>query len=450
MLGTDDAAIQARQALELALRVGDVLLTAGMSANDVVVEMLRITEAYRLERVHIDITSTSIAVTYYATPTTVPMTLVRTVQPDVLDFTKVRRTQALVEGIHAGRPLEDAINDLEAIRRAPRLYSEWVASTGNAAIAPGVALLFTMSWQILVITFLTGFAVDRLLVWAGRRRLPPFFSQLAAAAFITLVATGTTFLGSHGVDILLGVDPTLIVVGGIILLVAGMTAVGAMQDAIDQFYVTASARFLEVAMMTAGIVLGIVAGLQAGVALGHPIAVSTQSLTLGPVPAQFIGATVISAAFALSAYAGLITVVLSGLMGALAWAGYLGMVRLGFGEVTANAAGALLAAFVATLIARRFRTPNFALIAAAILPLVPGLSLFTGLLQAVGSLTEPADLAASGVTLLQALGVAVGIAAGATLGTYLGRPVKEQLRRIRNLPVPGRSRSSPSKQASEP
>jgi uncharacterized membrane protein YjjP (DUF1212 family) len=442
MLESDDAATQARQALELALRVGDVLLTAGMSANDVVVEMLRITEAYGLSRVHVDVTFTSIAVTYYAAPTTVPMTLVRTVQPDVLDFTRVRRVQALVEGIHAGRPLADAISDLEEIRDAPRLYSDWVASAGNAAIAPGVTLLFTVSWQILVITFLTGFAVDRLLVWASARRLPPFFFQLAAAAFITLVATGVSALGSHGVGILLGVDPTLIVVGGIILLVAGMTAVGAMQDAIDQFYVTASARFLEVAMMTAGIVLGILAGLQVGVALGHPIAVSTQALTLGPVVAQFVGATVISAAFALSAYAGLITVVLSGLMGALGWAGYLGMVTFGFGEVTANAAGALLAAFVATIIARRFRTPNFALIAAAILPLVPGLSLFTGLLQAVGTLAQPGDLAASGVTLLQALGVAVGIAAGATLGTYLGRPVKEQLRRIRNLPIP-RTRSLP-------
>jgi uncharacterized membrane protein YjjP (DUF1212 family) len=436
MLGSDDAATQARRSLELALRVGDVLLAAGMSANDVVVEMLRITEAYGLKRVHVDLTFTSITVTYYAAPTTVPMTLVRTVQPDVLDFTKVRRVQALAEGIRAGLPLEDAINDLEEIRDAPRLYSGWVASAGNAAIAPGVTLLFTVSWQILVITFITGFAVDRLLLWASARRLPPFFSQLGAAAFITLVATGVSALGSYGVDILLGVDPTLIVVGGIILLVAGMTAVGAMQDAIDQFYVTASARFLEVAMMTAGIVLGIVAGLQVGVALGHPIAVSTQSLTLGPVVAQFIGATVISAAFALSAYAGLITVVLSGLMGALGWAGYLEMVTLGFGEVTANAAGALLAAFVATIIARRFRTPNFALIAAAILPLVPGLSLFTGLLQAVGSSTQPGDLAASGVILLQALGVAVGIAAGATLGTYLGRPVKEQLRRIRNLPRP--------------
>ena len=40
MLRNDDAATHARQVLELALRVGDVLLTAGMSANDVVVEML--------------------------------------------------------------------------------------------------------------------------------------------------------------------------------------------------------------------------------------------------------------------------------------------------------------------------------------------------------------------------------------------------------------------------
>ena len=442
MLGSEDAATQARQALELTLRIGDLLLTAGMSANDVVVEMLRITEAYGLNRVHIDLTFTSIAVTYYAAPTTVPMTLVRTVQPDVLDFTKVRRVQSLVEGIHAGLALEDAINSLERIRSAPHPYSKWVASAGNAGIAPGVTLLFTVSWQILVITFITGFAMDRLLAWASVRRLPPFFSQLAGAAFVTLVATGVNTLGAHGVGILLGVDPTLIVVGGIIFLVAGMTAVGAMQDAIDQFYVTASARFLQVAMMTGGIVLGIVAGLEVGVTFGHPITVSTQALTLGPVVAQFVGATVISAAFALSAYAGFETVVLAGLMGALGWAGYLGMVTLGFAETPANAAGALLAAFVATIVARRSRTPGFGLIAAAILPLVPGLSLFTGLLQAVGTLGQPGDLAASGVTLLQALGVAVGIAAGATLGTYLGRPVKEQLRRIRNLPRP-RPRSIP-------
>jgi uncharacterized membrane protein YjjP (DUF1212 family) len=52
-----------------------------------------------------------------------------------------------VQDIHAGLPLEDAINSLERIRDAPHPYSKWVASAGNAAIAPGVTLLFTVSWQ---------------------------------------------------------------------------------------------------------------------------------------------------------------------------------------------------------------------------------------------------------------------------------------------------------------
>jgi uncharacterized membrane protein YjjP (DUF1212 family) len=51
-------------------------------------------------------------------------------------------------------------------------------------------------------------------------------------------------------------------VGGIVMLVAGMTIVGAAQDAIDQFYVTASARLLDVILRTAGIVVGIVASLE--------------------------------------------------------------------------------------------------------------------------------------------------------------------------------------------
>jgi hypothetical protein len=44
-----------RAALELALRVRDTLLSAGMSPNDVVVLMLCITAAYGLQHVHVDV-----------------------------------------------------------------------------------------------------------------------------------------------------------------------------------------------------------------------------------------------------------------------------------------------------------------------------------------------------------------------------------------------------------
>jgi uncharacterized membrane protein YjjP (DUF1212 family) len=68
----------------------------------------------------------------------------------------------------------------------------------------------------------------------------PFFQQFAGAGFITLIAAGITEATAQGVGFFVGVDPTLVVVGGIVMLVAGMTIVGAAQDAIDEFYLTAS------------------------------------------------------------------------------------------------------------------------------------------------------------------------------------------------------------------
>ncbi len=108
---------------------------------------------------------------------------------------------------------------------------------GNAGVGVGSVLLFTVSWKVLLITLISGCLLDRLLAVLSRARVPPFFGQFAGAAMMTLIAAGVYAAGRLGVKVLAGVDPTVIVVGGIVMLVAGMTIVGAMQDAIDQFYV---------------------------------------------------------------------------------------------------------------------------------------------------------------------------------------------------------------------
>jgi uncharacterized membrane protein YjjB (DUF3815 family) len=248
---------------------------------------------------------------------------------------------------------------------------------------------------------------------------------------MTLIAVGATAAGRGGVKVLSGLDPTLIVVGGIVMLVVGMTIVGAMQDAIDQFYVTASARLLEVTLQTAGIVVGIVAVLQLVLQLGAPVMISPNPVGLGPLSAQFLGAGLICASFAVWAYADLATIALAVAIGLVGWAGYSATATLGVGEVAASAAGALTAALAATLVIRRSSIPSFALISAALLPLVPGLSLYNGLLQLVGTVPGHGDPAAGAATLFVAVSVALGLASGATLGTYLGRPIANQLRRIR-------------------
>ena len=426
-----DSPVPAAGALDLAVQIAGCLLSAGMSANDVVVVALRITRTYGLRRVHFDVTYTSISASYYPAPGVPPITCIRTVQPDIIDYTQVRALDRLSTDIEHGLPLSDAAATFLAIRTARRRYPGWVSMLGNAGVGVGTVLLFTASWKVLLITLISGCLLDRLLVVLGRARVPPFFSQFAGAAMMTLIAAGAYAAGRRGVEVLAGVDPTVIVVGGIVMLVAGMTIVGAMQDAIDQFYVTASARVLEVVLLTAGIVVGIVAVLQIAFRVGAPVAISPDPVELGPLGAQFLGAGLICASFAVWAYADLATIALAAVIGLLGWAGYTATAAVGAGEVPANALGALAAAFVATLLIRRSSIPGFALVSAAILPLVPGLSLYNGLLQLTGTSPGSGDLAAGVGTLLLAVSIALGIAAGATLGTYLGRPIVDQLRRIR-------------------
>jgi uncharacterized membrane protein YjjP (DUF1212 family) len=427
---TEPPPVNPHAALQLAMRIGDALLAAGMSANDVVLFVLRVTEAYGLAGVHVDVTYTAMTASYYPSPGAPPITSVRVVRPAIVDYTRVRRLDRLVGRIGRGLSLAEAAQALEEIRSAPPPYPRWISMVGNAGLATAVSLLFSTDWKILLLAFLTGCVVDLMIGWSDRRRVPPFFRNFMAAAFVTLVAAGITYAGNAGVSFFVGVDTTLLVVGGIVMLLAGMMVVGAVQDAIDQFYVTAAARIFEVFMRTAGIVAGIVAALALAKYLGVVLTISAEPLALGPLWAQFVAVGLIAAMFSVSVYSDAVTIVLATTMALISWTGYLSALRLELAVVPANAAAALVSATLTTLIVRRTHVPGFGLVTASLLPLVPGLALYRGLLQLIGTEPATADPAAGGATLLLALGVAVGIGAGASLGISFGRPIADQVRRI--------------------
>lgn len=416
--------------LQLAMRVGDQLLAAGMSANDVVLFALKITEAYGLTAVHVDVTYTAMTASYLPAPGRAPVTAVRVVRPTEPDYTRVRRLLRLIKRIERGLPLAEAAAELETIRSAPHAYPRWVGMVGKAGLSPAVSLLYTTNWKVLLLTFLSGLLVGLLLAGFDRRRVPPFFGHLTAAGIITLLAAAITHAGRHGIGFFVGLDPTLVVVGGIIMLLAGVMMVGAVQDAIDQFYVTASARVLEVFMRTGGIVAGIVAGLALAQYLGAPLTISAEPIALGPPTAQFAAAGLIALTFAISAYADLVTIALSVTISLVGWVVFTGAKQVQLATVPANTAAALVVALLTALIVRRTQVPGFGLITAGVLPLVPGLAIYRGLLQIVGVEPGEGDVAAGGSTLLLALGVAVGIGAGASFGTFLGRPIAATVRRI--------------------
>jgi uncharacterized membrane protein YjjP (DUF1212 family) len=425
-------AVEAQKVIRLCLRMGALLLDAGMAANDIVVVLLRVTHAYRVLPVHIDVMFTSITISYSPGAEAPAITLMRYVQPSVTDYYKAQLNAELCDKITLGLGIDEATAEFSRIRALPRRHPWWVSMVGNAAVGVGVALLYTTSVRVLLVTFVVSCLADRVVASLGRVRMPPFFVQVFAAAFITLLAAAVAYAGRVGVGVLVGIDPTMIVVGGIVVLVAGTLAVSAAQDAIDQFYVTAAARILETFMRTAGIVVGLLIGLAVAYAGGFGIYVTPDPIAGAPGPARLAGAMVASLGWALYGYAGRATVVLSTAMGLVAGLGYLAGIEAGFGEVGASALGAFLGALASTVLVRRSNVPAFALIASALPSLVPGLALYKGLLLLAGTVDAPADPAAGQVTLGLAMAVALAVAAGASFGTYIGRPLASQMRRIRD------------------
>ncbi|WP_432477740.1 threonine/serine ThrE exporter family protein [Nocardioides sp. GXQ0305] len=417
--------------LDLTMRIGDHFLASGMSANDVVVQMLRVIHAYGLSDVHVDLTYTSISVTHYRGPTKAPLTVTRIVQPLLVDYTKVRDLDVLLARIEDGLGVEEAVEAYEAISHADQPYPHWVAALGSGGIAAGATLSFSTSWELVGISFLSGLTMDRLMTWLHKRRLPPFFSQAVVAGLMTMIAGLVAYLGRIGWGPFEDLDPTLIVVGGIVMLLAGVMIVGAVQDAIDQFYVTATARMLEVMMRTAGIVAGILVALSALEAWGGGFRIVNTSDSAAPLWAQYAGAGLIALSFAVYSFSDLGTIALTTSVALVGWSFYVALAEAGFGEVSANTVGALVVGFCATIIVRTTHAPGFGMESGGILPLVPGLALLNGLMQMVQEGGGNPAIVAGGKTLFTGVLVAFGIAAGATLGTYFGRPVNEQVRRFR-------------------
>jgi len=257
--------------------------------------------------------------------------------------------------------------------------------------------------------------------------VPYFFAQIAGGFVLTVVAALSPLLQYTGIDAAAAIRPSVIVASGIVLMLAGLTVVGAAQDAIDGFALTATGRILELTTQTLGVVLGILAGLETVRVLGTGMSPPSNALPLGPVSVQFVGAAVIAIAVAVINGAGARIIVVSATLSLVAWAGYLGASSLGFEVAAASGVGAFIGSFAGIVVAYRLHVPSVAITTAAILPMVPGAAVFRGLLGIVESGDDPAVLMTGVTTLTGAATIGIALAVGASLGIYLGQPVRATL-----------------------
>ena len=414
-----------RAVVELAVRAGIALMATGAAASDVVASVLRLTAAYGLRSVHVDVTFSALTVSYNRGPHADPLTMTRVVRTRYQDFTRLSRLHDVVDQVDADpMPVEDARERFDAVIHAPHPYRRWVTTVATAAMGAGTSLLAGGGWVVVLTSIVSAAVISRVLTTIGRRGVPGFFAQAIGAAVPTVFAIGLAVVQESGAW-LDGVLPSLVVASGIVVLLAGLSLVGAAQDAIEGFYVTAAARVFQVLVLTLGIVVGIVVVLGVASRLGVVLAISPDSEILAGPVLQLVAAAIIAAGWAISSYTSVRSALLTALAGAVGWLVSLLVTDAG----TSAAFAASVIGFGTQLARQRFRFSALAVTTAAIVPLLPGRAVYRGLFEIVNGEAGSGLYQGLG-TLLGAVGVGMGLAAGVSLGTYGAKLATETVRTL--------------------
>lgn len=408
------------ESADLALRVGEVVLASGAGAADVNATVLAVTRACGLRQVHVDITFNTLTVSYQPGLDDPPQTYIRTVNYRGLDYGSLTAVDDLVDHlVHHTIDRRSARQRIAEIRSAAKPYPRWLVSVASGLVAVGMAILLRGNLLETAVAFVTTVLLDQALRQLARRRIPGFYQQIAGALLATSVA-----LILQSLDV--PVRPSIIIAASIVVLLAGVTIVGAVQDALTGYYVTASARTFEAALLTGGVIAGVSLGLTVGLRFGVELGVTTRTVfAVDDLLVSLAGGTLVSVAFALNCYAPLRALLPAGLVGLTAHAVYEPIVAADLGSALGAAVAAIAAGILSFSLAGRFQVPPLVLVVSGIVGLLPGLTIYRGLFQ----LLTIRD-AEGFFLMLTAASIAVGLAAGVLLGEYIAQPLKREARKL--------------------
>lgn len=403
--------------LDFCLRVGELLLSSGAGAADVTATMQALAWQYGVRHAEVDVTFTALSMGYQPAPDEPSVVLMRGVKQREIDYEDLTLVDHLVSDVLRGEvELKEARIRLGRIVSSGHARPRWVATVGWGVMAAGVGIMLGGGPVVAVIAAVAAIAIDRLQLLMGRRRLPFFYQQVAGAGVATLfgvVAAASWF----------DLDPSLVVTSNLIMLLAGIGFMGALQDALSGFYVTGGARLTEALLATAGIIAGVSGGLTiadvVGVEVGHLDPGATE---LKELPVMAVGAAICAAAFAFASYAPLRALLPVGLVAAVAMVISKSVTIGGVGSTWGTAVAAFFVGLVAYGVAGRMRVPPLVVAVSAVVPMLPGLSIYRALsLLAEGGFQTSAGLLA----MVTAISIAIALSSGVILGEYVAQPLRQ-------------------------
>ncbi|MBB1252679.1 threonine/serine exporter family protein [Streptomyces sp. OF3] len=427
--GDEETGPAAPRVLDLTLRIGELLLAGGEGAEDVEAAMFGVAHAYGLDRCEPTVTFTLLSVTYQPSLVDDPVTLSRTVRRRGTDYTRLAAVFRLVDDITSSEvTLEEAYRRLAEIRRNRHPFSKNELTVAAGLLAGAAATLVGGGPIVFVLAAVGAMLGDRL-AWAlSSRGLPEFYQFVAAAmppaAMGVMVTTVTHPLFDD-------VRASAVITGGLFALIPGRALVAAVHDGLTGYYITASARLLEVVYLVVGIVVGVLAVLYLGEQFGPGFNPDAVYARRRPVT-QLFAAMLLTFSFCVMLQQELRTVAWATLNGGVAWLVFGSLAHTGgIDPVPATFAAAGLVGLFGQLLSRYQSASSMPYITAAIGPLLPGSATYFGLLGiAQGHMDRGFQHLATAAAL--ALAIAIGVNLGGELARlFIKAPGLE-------TPLPGR------------
>ncbi|MET7987076.1 MULTISPECIES: threonine/serine exporter family protein [unclassified Streptomyces] len=409
----DESGPAVPRVLDLTLRIGELLLAGGEGAEDVETAMFAVCRSYGLDRCEPNVTFTLLSISHQPSLVDDPVTASRTVRRRGTDYTRLAAVYRLVDDLSDPEtviPLEEAYRRLAEMRRNRHPYPGWVLTASGGLLAGAASVLVGGDAIVFVAAALGAMLGDRLAWLCAGRGLPEFYQFTAAA--MPPAAIGVALTVAH-VD----VKASAVITGGLFALLPGRALVAGVQDGLTGFYITASARLLEVMYFFVGIVVGVLVVLYFGVKLGAQLNPDA-ALNISERPLLQIAASMLlSLTFAVLLQQERSTVLAVTLNGGVAWSVYGAMHYAGgISPVPSTAVAAGLVGLFGQLLSRYRFASALPYTTAAIGPLLPGSATYFGLLSIAQNNVDKGL-----VSLTKAAALAMAIAIGVNLGSEISR-----------------------------
>lgn len=408
--------------MEIAARVGEILISAGTANSDAKAQIHLVASSYGLHYCHVDIMMNTITIhTAMGAGSNRRNLHVFRVAPSIsVDFSKLSAVDRLIYSIRSGATppamaerVLDEINNMKPPYRTSTVLLGWGVMGGILSVMLGGDAL------VGVMAFFVSLLVMGVNAWAAKFRVPPFYQNIMGG-FLAVVPAAILYNMAAGIGITF--SPSQIIGSGIIVLVAGLTLVQCLVDGITRAPVTSAARFFEAMLATGAIIAGVGVGIQFSDWMGFTL---PPLATLAPpvyhqVPLLILCGSIGSGAFALACGASWIEVTVSGLTaGAGMLFYYFVVIPFGVSDVVACGISATAVGLAGGLLSRRYMMPPLITMIVGYTPMLPGLTLYRGM---YASLNE--QMISGFSNLSRALAIAGALAAGVVLGERVARRLR--------------------------